>query len=192
MSCSTSCPLFFGLFLLLLLARTEQLVFEHFDGGVSTNVVYHRFSPEQRKLDPTILFLHGASFNSKIWDKIGSPSYFNERGVEVVTVDLPGFGETPSLPSRHQMTSFLRSFLDFLSFAFCILFLHSLFHLLLLTTEDEHVVVVAPSMSGLSYFIVCVSVRERIPSSPPFSSSLNLFLFFRPFSLPLLGQQVQP
>jgi pimeloyl-ACP methyl ester carboxylesterase len=58
----------------------------------------------------TLILLHGASFSSAIWAKVGTLKRLDDQGVSYVAPDLPGFGETPRsrLYSRYQgMVSFL-------------------------------------------------------------------------------------
>lgn len=44
---------------------------------------------------PTVLFLHGQAYDSRIWDDRGILDAVASSGSRAVAVDLPGFGETP-------------------------------------------------------------------------------------------------
>jgi len=44
-----------------------------------------------------ILFLHGASFNAKTWEDLGTLALMAEKGYRAVAIDLPGFGESAAI-----------------------------------------------------------------------------------------------
>ena len=76
---------------------------------------------------PTILFLHGASFNADIWVDTGILDAVAASGRRAVAVDLPGYGETPSTDTSPG--EFLAALIDEVD-------------------DGSGVVVVSPSMSG--------------------------------------------
>lgn len=74
----------------------------------------------------TVVLLHGASFSATTWADNGILDTLTERDIGAVAVDLPGYGETPSIETdRGQFLIDLLGSLDI-----------------------EHPVVVSPSMSG--------------------------------------------
>lgn len=82
----------------------------------------------------TVLFLHGQSYTSRIWDDRGILDDVAAAGHHAVAVDLPGYGETPEPKSLADGTSmddarFVRALIAKLG-------------------GPAQVVVVSPSMSG--------------------------------------------
>lgn len=75
---------------------------------------------------PDLLLLHGAAFRADTWRELGTLALAAAKGLHVVAVDLPGFGDTP--PSELGRTSFLVA--------------------LIVALELELPTVVSPSMSG--------------------------------------------
>jgi pimeloyl-ACP methyl ester carboxylesterase len=74
----------------------------------------------------TLFFIHGFPFNHKIWD--GYAEKFADQ-YHVVTIDLPGFGKSPILPSpfsMDQVADALLSFLDEQTLKNVVLIGHSL------------------------------------------------------------------
>lgn len=51
--------------------------------------------PSARRAKAVVLFLHGASYTSRIWDDRGILDHVVAAGYRVVAVDLPGSGGTP-------------------------------------------------------------------------------------------------
>ncbi len=45
----------------------------------------------------SLLFLHGASFNAKTWEDLGTLALMAEKGYRAVAIDLPGFGESAAI-----------------------------------------------------------------------------------------------
>ena len=100
-------------------------------GGVLVNAIVR--PPGQSVLGTeelvTVLFLHGQSYDSRIWDdrKILDP--VAQAGWRAVSVDLPGYGDTPERSSDESNGTWLRGLIDELG-------------------GPGRVVVVSPSMSG--------------------------------------------
>jgi pimeloyl-ACP methyl ester carboxylesterase len=61
-------------------------------GGTSYRAIVR--GPSERKADRVVLFLHGASYTSRIWDDRGILDDVAAAGYRVVAVDLPGYGGT--------------------------------------------------------------------------------------------------
>jgi pimeloyl-ACP methyl ester carboxylesterase len=57
----------------------------------------------------TVLLLHGASFSSSTWEQIGTIQELLDDGYRVVSIDLPGFGESEA--TETPTTKWLRKFL---------------------------------------------------------------------------------
>jgi pimeloyl-ACP methyl ester carboxylesterase len=74
---------------------------------------------------PLVLFLHGASFNANTWVETGTHQILCETGIPSVSLDLPGFGNTPRFD--HQPAQLLDEVVAYL---------------------ESDVIVVSPSMSG--------------------------------------------
>lgn len=74
---------------------------------------------------PLVLFLHGASFNADTWVETGTHQLLCEAGIQGVSLDLPGFGETPRFD--HQPAQLLDEAIGYLG---------------------AEVILVSPSMSG--------------------------------------------
>jgi abhydrolase domain-containing protein 14 len=74
-----------------------------------------------------VLFLHGASFTSKVWQETGIANDLAEAGIASVAVDLPGYGETPATDASPATV---------------------LANVIAAVDRGHGVVVVSPSMSG--------------------------------------------
>lgn len=46
---------------------------------------------------PSVLLLHGASFQAATWEEVGTLALLQGRGLRAVAVDLPGHGRTDGL-----------------------------------------------------------------------------------------------
>ena len=104
-------------------------------GGVVVEAIVRQpgASPEADPL-PTVLFLHGAAYTSRIWDDRGILDAVANAGHRAVAIDLPGYGETPKRPAGAGVDAssdgtWLRSLIEELG-------------------GPEQVVLVSPSMSG--------------------------------------------
>jgi len=66
-------------------------------------VHYLNANPQSRQ---AVVLLHGASFSSATWRKIGTLEALASSGVQAIAVDLPGFGqsESASLPPDKWMS----------------------------------------------------------------------------------------
>ncbi len=42
-----------------------------------------------------VVLLHGAKFNAKTWDDLGTINFLGQKGYSVTAIDMPGFGESP-------------------------------------------------------------------------------------------------
>ena len=49
---------------------------------------------------PSVLFLHGASFNARTWSELGSLVLLADHGYRAVAIDLPGFGQSEQAPGE--------------------------------------------------------------------------------------------
>ncbi|KAM6474538.1 uncharacterized protein PHA67_006993 [Liasis olivaceus] len=57
-----------------------------------------------------VIFLHGQSFTSKIWENLGTLALLSENGYRAVAIDLPGYGDSPhsdSVGTAQGRVSFL-------------------------------------------------------------------------------------
>lgn len=86
---------------------------------------------------PRVLLLHGAAFRAETWRGLGTLEVLAGAGVEVLAVDLPGFGDTPAGGDPER---FLEGLLDAVGW--------------------ERAVLVSPSMSGRFAF----PLLERAPA----------------------------
>lgn len=77
----------------------------------------------------SVLLLHGRSFNSETWEKLGTLNILAAMGHRVVAVDLPGYGNTNDKFTGSR-SEFLAALLE------------------VLAMKEARPVVVSPSMSG--------------------------------------------
>lgn len=89
----------------------------------------------------TVLFLHGASFTSRIWDDRGIIDGVVDAGYWAVAADLPGFGRTPK--AERPKEEFLAELVEAVA-------------------PPGEVVVVSPSKSGEW----SLAMLERLPDVP--------------------------
>jgi abhydrolase domain-containing protein 14 len=98
-----------------------------------------RQGPRRPGAVATVLFLHGQSYTSRIWDQRGIIDAVADTGHRAVAVDLPGYGDTPERPGgADDAAAFLDALIDELG-------------------GPGEVVLVSPSRSGewsLSYLAV--------------------------------------
>ncbi|XP_059486204.1 putative protein-lysine deacylase ABHD14B isoform X2 [Neocloeon triangulifer] len=97
--------------------------------------VFYRECVPPAKIEPTlqtILLLHGRSFSSETWSKLGTISLFAALGNRVIAVDLPGYGKTEGEQYKSDRGKFIS--------------------MLVTALDMQRLVVISPSMSG-SYSI---------------------------------------
>jgi abhydrolase domain-containing protein 14 len=46
--------------------------------------------------NPSVLFLHGASFKAETWQEIGTLEFICQNQYHAIAVDLPGYGQSQS------------------------------------------------------------------------------------------------
>ncbi len=51
--------------------------------------------------NPSVLFLHGASFNAKTWKDLGTLKRLTQKNFHVIAIDLPGYGQSESISDYH-------------------------------------------------------------------------------------------
>src|SRR4051812_42536577 len=64
--------------------------------GIAFNAIVR--GPSEAEAKRTVLFLHGGSYTSRIWDDRGILDAVAAKGYRAIAVDLPGSGGTPSAP----------------------------------------------------------------------------------------------
>lgn len=89
----------------------------------------------------TVLFLHGASSTSRIWDDRGILDAVVDAGYWAVAADLPGFGDTPK--AERPKEQFLAELVEAVS-------------------APGEVVVVSPSLSG-EWSLALLQRRPEVP-----------------------------
>lgn len=93
----------------------------------------------------SLLLLHGASFHSGTWQKVGTIRFMASRGYRVLALDLPGFGESGAAGVDQE--SFLEQVIPLL--------------------KIEKPVIVAPSMSGRFAFPLLLRHPEAMSGFVP-------------------------
>jgi pimeloyl-ACP methyl ester carboxylesterase len=94
--------LFFGCYIILLILIICDCTKEPDNIAISSDGVKISFDM-QGEGEPALVFIHGWSNNRSVWD--AQVSHFSER-YKVVTIDLPGFGESGNNRSNWTMASF--------------------------------------------------------------------------------------
>ena len=51
--------------------------------------------------NPSVLFLHGASFSAKTWKELGTLKRLAQKNFHVIAIDLPGYGRSESISDYH-------------------------------------------------------------------------------------------
>ena len=110
-------------------------------GGVDVAAIER--GPSAAKARLTVLFLHGASYNSRIWDDRGILDAVAAKGYRAVAIDLPGSGGTKGLPDDADTGDWLRGLIDDLG-------------------GPEQVVLVSPSRSG-EYSLIYLATHPDDP-----------------------------
>ncbi len=105
---------------------------------------------EAGKIDaPSVVFLHGATFNAQTWQEIGSLEILAKQGYRAIAVDLPGCGNSESL-STGSLQEFIPEFFAKLSL--------------------DLPVLVAPSMSGGYSLPFIVKHQEKLRGFVPIAT----------------------
>ena len=73
-----------------------QSKFINFEGG---KIHYLEVGKEDQ---PSIVFLHGASFKAKTWQDLGTLKLIAEKGYHAIAIDLPGFGDSNLVSSSPE------------------------------------------------------------------------------------------
>jgi len=94
---------------------------------------------------PTVLLLHGGRFSSQTWHDLGTLDRLAEAGLNVVAIDLPGYGA--STPGDANSETFLVALIEALSL--------------------QRPVVVSPSMSGRFAFPLMIAAPELVAGWVP-------------------------
>lgn len=83
------------------------------------NLFYLESKKEENKKN--LIMLHGYSFSSKDWERIGSMEHFSNMGYNVYAPDYPGFGKSEENPNFkiergdiENSESFAQSFMEFM------------------------------------------------------------------------------
>ena len=89
---------------------------------------------------PSVLFLHGASFKAQTWQDLGTLQLIAEKGYHALAIDLPGYGNSTVVSTRTD---------QFLS-------------ILLEALNLDAPIIISPSMSGNYSLPLVVYHREKI------------------------------
>ncbi|KAF4521146.1 hypothetical protein B566_EDAN012912 [Ephemera danica] len=143
---------------------TDQVVENSaFINIMGLRVYYREYMPPTSIIPAgqTILLLHGRSFSSETWAKLGTSALMAAIGYHVVAVDLPGFGKTGGDQYKEEdRPEFLSKLISSLGL--------------------EQPVIVSPSMSG-SY---------SLPFLPLHPEQLSGFVAVAPTSTNIVPQEV--
>ncbi|MBD2482830.1 alpha/beta fold hydrolase [Planktothrix sp. FACHB-1365] len=69
--------------------------------------------------NPSVLFLHGASFKAETWQEIGTLELMGQNQYHAIAVDLPGYGKSQSLSGNR--VELLLEIIDHLNLSGCVL-----------------------------------------------------------------------
>ena len=119
-------------------------------GRLANGCFYRKATVESSKI--TVVLLHGKRFSSKIWEDIGTlgkfvffigkfvchtcnycscPEMLGDQRINAIAIDLPGFGESSSMPVEENTVKFMSELLNEIN-----------------GKEKKKIVLVSPSMSG--------------------------------------------
>ncbi|XP_065333344.1 protein ABHD14A-like isoform X2 [Cloeon dipterum] len=122
--------------------------------------VFYRECVPPPNIEPsqqTLLLLHGRSFTSETWSKIGTISLFAALGQRVIAVDLPGYGKTEGEHYKGDKGKFI--------------------NMLVTALVMEKLVIISPSMSGSFSMPFLVTYPEKlsgfIPVAPTSTNTVS-------------------
>eukprot|EP00056_Hartaetosiga_gracilis_P006753 m.100284 g.100284 ORF g.100284 m.100284 type:complete len:279 (-) comp12550_c0_seq6:2020-2856(-) len=105
-----------------------------------SKVFYMKYQPVSKpKKHETVVFLHGAHYNSMTWESVGTPQSLQRLGYTSFCIDLPSFGKSEGKVPRGLRATFLKILFE--------------------SIGAKNVVLVSPSMSGV-YSIPLVMEKD--------------------------------